>query len=295
MENKLSKGYLTLAIGNEFAEMAVDMALSLKEFQDEPISCIVDLKTKKYILKHYKNIFDKLIELQNIKSLGRAIKFHSTLFSPYKQTIFFDADIIILGDIDKLWQNTFNSSTLMIGEYLSQDKDRNHHGFSTSFLQKKFNTDKYLKCNSGCFYFTEESNLFFRACIEKYKILTSDHNLKKKGWIGDEIAIGLTADDFKVDVFNIYPSLMMWDDTLKDLEPNLSVYKRPICHFIAPIPKKTVNWIVIECKKRRYQNNLNAKGSEIWYRLNNKRSLNNKPPSIFKKIKHKLKSLMLKT
>ena len=42
MIEQSKKGYLTLAFGKNFAEMAVDMALSIKQFDSKPVSCVVD-------------------------------------------------------------------------------------------------------------------------------------------------------------------------------------------------------------------------------------------------------------
>ena len=67
MIEQSKKGYLTLAFGKNFAEMAVDMALSIKQFDSKPVSCVVDSKTKNYINKNYEFVFDRLIEIDDNK------------------------------------------------------------------------------------------------------------------------------------------------------------------------------------------------------------------------------------
>lgn len=282
------KGYLTLAIGPDFAEMAVDMALSLRVYHKEPISCVVDLPTKIYIDSNYSGVFENLLLLENSSKLGRTRKFLAAKLSPYEETIFLDADIIILNHINQLWESKRGNIT-MIGEYVDEKKNRIHHGFSSSFLMEKFNTTKYLKSNSGCFYFNKKSADFFNACIKNYKILNQEE-FKNHGKIGDELAFGVTAHDYDVKIFNIYPSLMMWDDKLIKLQPKLANYLTPICHFIAPIPKKTLKWIVGECKKRRLKANIKKDGTNVWFKLNNRRIRAIKP-SIFKKIIFKLNTI----
>ena len=294
MREQSKKGYLTLALGKNFAEMAVDMALSIKQFDCKPISCVVDSKTKNYINKKYEFIFDRLIEIDTHKFCF-SIKFHGALLSPYDETIFVDADIIILGKIDRLWENPINNHTIMIGDYLTIEKDKNHHGFSTSSLQKQFNVKKYLKTNSGCFYFNNESKAFFKSCLEKHKLLENHTNLNHIGYLGDEITIGITAERFNVGVFNIYPSLMMWDKELSVLQPDLKFYELPICHFIAPIPEKTVNWITAQSRNRRVQNSICSKGSKVWIELNRSNITNMQPLSIYEKVNFKIKKLLSKS
>ena len=293
MIEQSKKGYLTLAFGKNFAEMAVDMALSIKQFDSKPVSCVVDSKTKNYINKNYEFVFDRLIEIDDNKFCF-SIKFHSALLSPYDETIFVDADIIILGKIDMLWENPSNYNTIMIGDYLSIEKDENHHGFSTSYLQKQFNVKKYLKTNSGCFYFNVKSKAFFKSCIEKHKLLENHTNLNHIGFLGDEITIGIIAERFNVGVFNIYPSLMMWDKELSVLEPDLKFYESPICHFIAPIPEITVNWIIAQSRNRRVQNSICTKGSKVWTELNRSNITNMQPLRIYEKVNFKIKKLFSK-
>ena len=290
MIEQSKKGYLTLAFGKNFAEMAVDMALSIKQFDSKPVSCVVDSKTKNYINKKYEFIFDRLIEI-DINKFCFSIKFHGALLSPYDETIFVDADIIILGKIDRLWENPINNHTIMIGHYLSIEKDENHHGFSTSYLQKEFNVKKYLKTNSGCFYFNNESKAFFKSCIEKHKLLENQTNLNHIGCLGDEITIGIIAERFNVGVFNIYPSLMMWDKDLSVLQPNLKFYELPICHFIAPIPEITANWITAQSRNRRIQNSISTKGSKVWIELNRSNIVAMQPLGIYEKVNFKIKKL----
>lgn len=262
-----------MAIGNpDFIELAVDMVLSYKHFNNEPVSCIVDNQSKNIIEKRYSVLFDQLIILPDNYNLGRTRKFSCAELTPYESTIFIDSDILFLNNISNLWdEGEANNYITMIGDYLEKESSAIHHGFSISELIETGRIHKYFKGNSGFFHFMKEpSRRFFEECQEKYEELFSGSTLNKRGWIGDEIAIGMVSDKFNVNCFKT-PSPMMWEDRLAKLKIDENEF--PICHFIAPIPLSTVKELVSRAKKFRELSQLPRGGEKVWIRLNEKRRM----------------------
>ena len=266
-----------MAVGKpEFVEMAVDMALSYKSFNNEPVSCIVDNQTKNIIEEKYSVIFDELIIIPENYNVGRTRKFSCAELSPYDSTVFMDSDILLLNTISHLWREAeLNNYITMIGHYIGENTSIIHHGFSVSELIEAGKIDQYLKVNSGFFHFIKEpSKEFFIECEKKYKELFYNSTLDKKGWLGDEIAIGMVGHKFNVSCFKT-PSPMMWDKQLAALKKNDHTY--PVCHFIAPIPVSTVKWLVRRSRGLRKSNGLPTGGEKVWARLNNQRLMSLKP------------------
>src|ERR1700733_14077372 len=66
-----NSGFLTLAFGERYAEMAIDLALSVKEFHSEPISIGVDVPTRAYLARYQPSPFDQIISLpQKVHAWG---------------------------------------------------------------------------------------------------------------------------------------------------------------------------------------------------------------------------------
>jgi hypothetical protein len=290
---KYKRGILTMATGKrEFVEMAVDMALSYKHFNEETVSCIVDNQTKKIIQEKYSSIFEQLIILPENYKAGRTRKFSCAELSPYESTVFMDSDILLLNSISHLWNEAeLNKHVTMIGHYVDKNSSIIHHGFCVSELCELENVNKYLKVNSGFFHFMEESSKrFFKECEIKYKELQTKPGLINKGWLGDEIAIGILGHIFNVQCFNP-PSPMMWDDQLSQLIKDDN--EVPLCHFIAPIPPSTVKWLVKRARYLRKVNGIETGGEKIWIRLNNRRIMAHAPTLNFR-IKNKIREYISK-
>jgi hypothetical protein len=66
-----NSGFLTLAFGERYAEMAIDLALSVKEYHSEPISIGVDARARACRERYQPNPFDHIISLsQKVHAWG---------------------------------------------------------------------------------------------------------------------------------------------------------------------------------------------------------------------------------
>lgn len=102
------KGFVTLAIGKEYLKMAYILALSIKCSQKQnanvSLICLEGDDTSQY-----QHVFDRIVFLQKDSYLGKGFKKPMqdvyTLFynSPYRETIYCEADMIIPTDISHWW------------------------------------------------------------------------------------------------------------------------------------------------------------------------------------------------
>src|SRR5690606_12645458 len=157
----------------------------------------------------------------------------------------------------------------MIGDYLDFETSVIHHGFPVKELIQKAKIARYLKTNSGFFHLFKENAIeYFDECKKKFIELSKDDGYIKNGWIGDEIAIGIVSHNFNVDCFKL-PSPMLWDKELVKLKKIENT--KALCHFIAPIPPKTVALLSKRANRLRIENNIPLNETKIWEKLNNRR------------------------
>jgi len=156
----MTRGYLTMAVRKaRYLEMAVDMALSLREHTRHPISLAADRELGALARKSYASVFDSVELVEDRFLVGRAFKYGTAAATPYDETIFVDADCVVLGSLDGLWPVLETADMAMVGQQLTIADDQLHHGFSTRHLMRRFRLDRYLKTNSGLFCFRREPGI----------------------------------------------------------------------------------------------------------------------------------------
>lgn len=130
------RAYLTMAVGDSrYLEMAVDLALSLRAWTTLPIVLAAD----------------SLLA-------GAASRF--------AETVYVDADCIVLADPSHIWKGVGSGPLTMVGERLGLADDEYHHGFSTRYIMERLGLDAYLKTNSGVFHFRREGGRgALEACL----------------------------------------------------------------------------------------------------------------------------------
>src|SRR6185503_254981 len=108
--------------------MAVDMALSLRGHTDLPVALAADEELAGLARTRYAAAFDAITVIHPRFRSGRALKYGTAEASPFDQTIFVDADCIVLGSLDALWSALERTPMAMTGEQLTVEDDRIHHG-----------------------------------------------------------------------------------------------------------------------------------------------------------------------
>lgn len=99
----MSKGYLILAVGDEYIKQACLCAMSIKKTQTVSSVSIV---TDTTIPKEYKSLFDNIIDVPWVEEQRYAIDHRWKLYhvSPYEETVVIDSDMLFLSDVSHYWQ-----------------------------------------------------------------------------------------------------------------------------------------------------------------------------------------------
>ena len=241
-----------MAVGKpRFLEMAVDMALSLREHTSHPIALASDPELAARSRKLYPRVFDEVTLLPS-RFRASARKYGTAEASPFEETMYVDADCIVLGSLDHFWGSLEHSDLAMVGSRLTADDDTRHHGFSTRRLIRRFRLERYLKTNSGLFCFRRSAAVdIMEECLDcflnearpalRWQILLGR-------WLGDEVAFGIVGGRRGIRTLPA-PSPMYWPAEFNGLD--LSAPGKPLLHFIWPPPPTVVDAVVAGTVARR--------------------------------------------
>ncbi len=249
-----SRGYLTLAARNaRYLEMAVDMALSLKQHTALPVALAADDALATLARSRYATVFDEVTLVPPRFRRGRALKFGTAESSPYEETVFVDADCVILGSLDHLFASLERADVAMTGEQLTASEDRRHHGFSTRALIHRFGLNTYLKTNSGLFCFKRTNA---RAILEECLVCHETEVRRRlrwqalfgNGWLGDEIAFGIVGGCRGLGTLP-KPDAMYWPGEFATLD--LARPTKPLLHMLWPLQPSQLEVLVAGTTARR--------------------------------------------
>jgi hypothetical protein len=231
-----TRGYLTVAArSSRYLEMAVDMALSLREHTALPIALAADDELGEIARTRYAAVFTTVTRLSDRFRRGRALKYGTAEASPYDETTFVDADCIVLGSLDHLFAVLETNDMAMTGEQLTVGEDHEHHGFSTAKLIRRFGLDTYLKTNSGLFCFRREpARAIMEECLACYEgeVLPMRWRALFGGWLGDELAFGIVGGRRKLGTLP-KPDPMFWPEEIETLD--LGRPAKPLLHMLWPL------------------------------------------------------------
>lgn len=261
-----SCGYLTMAVRSEhYLEMAVDMALSLREHSRLPVAIAVDEPLGGIASGRYAGVFDEIVMVPPRFRTGRALKYSCALASPFERTIFVDADCIVLGSLDGLLEALATTDFAMLGELLTTNDDEMHHGFSTRALMERFGLDRYLKTNSGLFCFRKPAAVeIMEECLQCY--LTEARpalrgSILMGRWLGDEIAFGIVGGRRRLGTLPT-PSPMYWPREIEQMD--LRAPTKPLLHLLWPLPAAALEGLVADSIARRQRAGVPGNGGAHW-------------------------------
>jgi hypothetical protein len=248
-----SRGYLTMAVGStHYLEMAVDMALSLREQTRFPIAIAVDEPQRAVLQDRYTGVFDEVVLLPGRYRDGRALKYGCAEASPFETTIFVDSDCVVLDELDFVLESLNGDPLAMVGELLTRTDDEVHHGFSTRELMSRFGLDRYLKSNSGLFCFRRSSALDIME--ECYNCYVHEARPALRGsivrgrWLGDEIAFGIVGGRRRLSTLP-QPAPMYWPREIEGLD--LARPTKPLLHMLWPLPDEALEHLIETTAARR--------------------------------------------
>ncbi|MEX2526954.1 MAG: hypothetical protein WEA09_04890 [Gemmatimonadota bacterium] len=260
------RGYLTMAVRKrQYLEMAVDMALSLREWSRLPIALATDeaLRTRAEALPP--GVFHEITLVEPRFLRGRAMKYGAALASPFQEAIFIDSDCLVLSPPDPIFQMAGPGPLTFIAEVLNPEDDRNHQGFSTRHLMQRLQLSRYFKSHSGAFHLRRAGAIpLMEACLECYinEILPLRSLFRPWRFLGDELGFGVVGGRRGFDAFQ-GPSPIFWGKEILELNPEAPL--RPILHFIGPVPSLTLEHLLEGVRRRRREVGLPEEASvAIW-------------------------------
>lgn len=262
-----SRGYLTLAARDpRYLEMAVDMALSVREHTRLPVALAADDALASVARARYAAAFDEVTVVPQRFRRGRALKFGTAAASPFEQTMFVDADCLVLGSLDHLWSALDSADMAMVGEHLTAGEDRRHHGFSTRALIHRFGLNTYLKTNSGLFCFSRTPALSImeacRVCHEtEVRPRLRWQAIFGNGWLGDEIAFGVVGGRRGLGTFP-KPDAMYWPGEFAGLD--LEHPTKPLLHLLWPLAPEQLEVLVSGTAARRRAAGVSGDAAAHW-------------------------------
>ena len=262
----MKRGYLTMAVGRaSFLEMAVDMALSLRDQTDLPVAIVTDETLEPLVAARYGGVFDAVSLLPRRFRVGRALKYGVARSTPFEETTFVDADCVVLGSLEHMWAALVGSDVVLLGEQLTRQDDENHHGFSTRSLMRRFDLDRYLKTNSGLFCFRREPAIEIMDEILECYLQEVRPRLKwsilRGAWVGDEIAIGIVGGRRGLGTL-AKPAEMYWPHEFDALD--LARPTKPLLHLVWPPPDAVVEELMEAMRERRHRAGVPGDGEEHW-------------------------------
>ena len=262
-----SRGYLTIAARKpRYLEMAVDMALSLKEHTSLPVALGADETLEALARQRYPSVFDVVTLIPERFRQGRALKYGSAEASPFEETVFVDADCFVLAPLDALFDVLASEDMAMTGEHLTVDDERIHHGFSTRALIRRFGLETYLKTNSGLFCFRRSAAL---AIMDECLACHLDEVMKQLRWstllgrwLGDELAFGIVGGRRKLGVLPS-PHQMFWPQEFSSID--LERPAKALLHFVWPPAPEILDALLRRAAERRAAAGVpNESGGEPW-------------------------------
>lgn len=261
-----ARGFLTLATGRVgFLEMAVDMALSLRDHTELPIGVATDRPLAGLVKSRYASVFDHATVVSDRFLDGRVRKYGVAEASPFEETVFVDADCLVLAPLDHLFDALGDHDVAMLGEQLTRDDDDRHHGFSTRRLMKRFDLERYLKTNSGVFAFRRTPAIDVmeacRTCFVEEVRPRLRWSILLGRWVGDEIAIGLVGGRRGLGTLPL-PHPMYWPHEFETLD--LDTPAKPLLHFIWPPPDEVLERLLREMRARRRDADVPGDGMGYW-------------------------------
>lgn len=259
-------GFMTLAFGSpDYAEMAVDMALSLREWHSEPLAIAVDDPTAAYIADRHPTVFDMVLRLPKDVPPGWASKLAIAEVSPFARTVFIDADIIVVGALHSLLADAERVDFAMIGGHLKSPTAELHAGVPIQDLIRQFGLARYFGNHSGTFVFERDyGRRFLAECSEVWSKELSLRPRRPSEFLSDELAFGVVAARRGMVTIRNTPVYWWWDFQ----EPRPFTWK-PLCHLNQPPPHRTMKWLMAGAAERRRRAGLSASIAH-WLRKTNR-------------------------
>lgn len=214
----MSKGFFTIAQGEDYQRMAYACALSLKISQPEEFSKLSIGVTKDeipLINSKYLEVFDQVVEIpweDSAKNSSWKLEneWKTIYMTPYDETIKLDADMLFLNDISHWWKYLAESD----GVFATNVKTYRGDTISSDYYRKVFTENDLPNIYTAFFYFKKNDVNFklfklaqfifdnWEKCF--YELLGPEHRPK---FVSTDVVFALASKILDYQQFNKLPTL----------------------------------------------------------------------------------------
>lgn len=250
----MKRGFLTVATGEYFHYLAINMRNSYHYSQSNkyPLAVITD-PNGAAILKNY---FDDVVVIQE-NNAGYLNKLRVQELSPYDETIFIDADTLIIRDISDWWE-AFGDSGYDVAVW-GWDCEITSPRCGKLISQKaaeKYGITRYIGFNGGVYYFkkTEKAARIYARAVELLDTYLEDEQHLFNGKMGDEPVMAVALLENGVyGVEDPKKERMFCTPGMRDLKINLLTGKCTFIKYDYRVNPAVMHWGTGDTKKPVYR------------------------------------------
>lgn len=193
----MERGFLTVATGEYFHYLAVNMRNSYHYSQKKKYPlCVITDPDGEPLLREY---FDDVVVIQE-KNAGYLNRLKVQALSPYDETIFIDADTLIVRDISDWWDVFGNSGyDVAVWGWNCEITSPRCGKLISQKAAQKYGITRYIGFNGGVYYFkkTEKAARIYARAVELLDTYIEDEQYLFNGKMGDEpvMAVALLEND----------------------------------------------------------------------------------------------------
>lgn len=164
----MEKGILLLSLGNDlYARYAFNLALSIKHTSPDVHITLVHNNNLYKLTEKQLAVFDNLVEcpseyyLQGNKQVYINVKLYLDQLTPYKKTLFLDADMIVspYKSVESIFKKCEGNDFVMVCRGMDSNVSE---WVNVEEMKEKFNLKKWFDCSSEVMYF-EDTKIFEKA------------------------------------------------------------------------------------------------------------------------------------
>ncbi len=104
----MKRGFLFLNVGTKYDDRLIVAVGSLRDFHDEPVHIMTDSydnRGVKECLKRFEDVSVGIVDVPKKRNAAYVFKSSMWRHTPFLETIYLDADVLVVGDLSPLWTN----------------------------------------------------------------------------------------------------------------------------------------------------------------------------------------------
>ena len=250
----MTRGFITVATGDYYHYLAINMKNSYNYSQQKtfPFAIITDIRGAGSLSKY----FDVVIVIDEVNA-GYINKLQIQELSPFDETIFIDADTLIVRDISDWW-NAFEASGYDVTVW-GWNVDINSPRAGKLISKKaaeKYHIDRYIGFNGGVYFFKKNDtakHIFDRA-KELLNSYIEDEQHLFNGNKGDEPVMAVSLIEHGVyGVEDPEKKRMFCTPGMKNLKINLLAHTCSFIKYDYLVTPAVMHWGTAETHKAVYQ------------------------------------------